>query len=496
MKMNNLLRVFRWPRALAPILIILGAVTLFAGCARQKPYLGLVTQRSSVASPRETATSKLESPAASPEAVASPREASAVQQEGAAPQREAGFTSLFDGQTLNGWTLVGKHGDGYGATNGVLYCARDGRGNLFTEQEYEDFILRFEFKLEDGSNNGIGIRAPLEGDAASLGMEIQILDEGAAERGRWGRLHPEQFHGSIYGVFAARKGALKPPGQWNTEEITARGRHIKVVVNGITVLDANLNTMSDPLTLAKHPGLFRERGHIGLLGHNDYVEFRQIRVKALPRGKDASPGTEGFTALFNGKDLTGWKGLVGDPKQRAMIKPAALVAAQTQADNLMRANWQVEDGLLVYRGTNFDNLCTVKDYANFELVADWKIAPYSDSGFYLRGTPQVQIWDPYTQPIKAGNELGSGGLYNNLTNAAKPLVVADKPVGEWNRTRILIVGDKVHVFLNDQLVVNNTVLENYWQRDLSLFPIGPIELQAHKTPVWFKNIYVRELPVR
>lgn len=443
------------------ILIATGVIILFAGCAPQPPYVASTAQRDSVAS-----------------------------------QRELGFTSLFDGQTLNGWTLVGQHGEGYGVTNSVIYCARGGGGNLFTEKEYEDFILRFEFKLDDSSKNGIGIRAPLEGDAAYLGMEIEILDEGAAERGRWGKLPPDQFHGSIYDVVAAKKGALKPPGQWNTEEITARGRHIKVVVNGITILDANLNTESDPVTIAKHPGLFRERGHIGLLGHNDYVEFRQIRVKELPRAKNANAGYEGFTPLFNGHDLTGWKGLVADPKQRATMKPAILAGEQAKADKLMRANWQIEDGVLVYRGTNFDNLCTTKDYANFELVADWKIAPGSDSGFYLRGTPQVQIWDPFTQPTKAGNEVGSGGLFNNQTNAARPLRVADKPVGEWNRIRVVLVGNKVHVFLNDELVVNNAVLENYWQRDLSLFPIGPIELQAHQTPVWFKNLYMRELPAR
>jgi hypothetical protein len=114
----------------------------------------------------------------------------------------------------------------------------------------------------------------------------------------------------------------------------------------------------------------------------------------------------------------------------------------------------------------------------------------------LRGTPQVQIWDPFTPPVKPGNEAGSGGLFNNQTAASRPLAQADNPAGDWNRTRLLIVGDKVHVFLNDRLVVNNTVLENHWQRDLPLFPIGPIELQAHQTPVWFKNIYIRELPAR
>lgn len=411
------------------------------------------------------------------------------------PARESGFRSLFDGQSLAGWKLIDQKGDGYGVTNGVIYCAKGGGGNLMTEKQYENFILRFEFKLEDGSNNGLGIRAPLEGDAAYLGMELQILDEGAADSGKWGKLRADQYHGSIYGVVAAKKGALRPPGEWNTEEVTAQGRRITVVVNGVTILDTDLNEIDDPYTIPKHPGLFRESGHIGFLGHNDYVEFRNIRIKELPDNPDRDGvAPAGFTSLFNGKDLKGWKGLVADPRKRAAMSPPELANAQARADDIMRDSWKIEDGALAYRGTNFDNLCTAKDYVNFEMLVDWKIAPSSDSGLYLRGTPQVQIWDPYTQPIPAGNAVGSGGLYNNSkTNGAIPLVVADKPIGEWNRFRIIMAGSSVHVFLNGELVVNGAILENYWQRDLPVFPFGPIELQAHQTPVWFKNIYLREL---
>ncbi len=414
----------------------------------------------------------------------------------ATAQRDTGFVSLFDGQTLNGWQLIGKSGDGYGVKDGVLYCARGGGGNLLTEKEYSDFIFRFEFKLEDGSNNGVGIRAPADGDAAYLGMEIQILDEVAADRGKWGKLRPAQYHGSIYDVVAARKGALKPVGEWNEQEITAIGRRIKVVLNGQTITDANLNEITDPAIIRKHPGLFRDRGHIGFLGHNDYLEFRNIRIKELPRlEKDHTP-PEGFTALFNGRDLTGWKGLVADPKKRAAMTPAQLAAEQVKADELMRANWKIEDGALAYRGKSFDNLCTVKDYGNFELLVDWKIEPYSDSGLYLRGSPQVQIWDPHTKPTKAGSEVGSGGFYNNQKNPSKALKVADKPIGEWNRFRILMVGEKAHIFLNGELVVRDTTLENYWDRSQPIYPTGQIELQAHNTPVWFKNIYIRELPAQ
>ncbi len=409
---------------------------------------------------------------------------------------ESGFISLFDGQTLNGWTLVGKHGPGYGVTNGVIYCAQGGGGNLLTEKEFDDFVLRFEFKLEDGSNNGIGIRAPLSGDVSSAGMEIQILDEGAAVRGKWGPLHDEQYHGSVYDLIAAKRGALKPPGQWNTEEITARGRQIMVVVNGQTILDANLNSVTDAAKLMKHPGLFRERGHIGFLGHNDYLEFRNLRVKELPHADSDNTPPEGFTALFNGKNLTGWKGLLNSPNdnpiKRAALTPKQRAEAQQEADDDMRAHWRVENGEIVFDGKG-RSLCTAKDYADFEMIVDWKIPAHGDSGIYLRGSPQVQIWDPFTQPVGHGAEVGSGAFYNNQKNPSKPLKVADKPIGEWNRFRIIMTGEMAHLYLNGELVTRDTVLENYWDRGQPIFPSGQIELQNHGGPLWFKNIYIREL---
>jgi len=412
---------------------------------------------------------------------------------------ESGFTSLFDGQTLNGWKLVGAKGGGYGVTNGVIFCARGGGGNLLTEKEYADFILRFEFKLEDGSNNGVGIRAPLDGDAAYAGMEIQILEEGAALRGKWGKLREEQYHGSVYDLIAAKRGALKPPGEWNTEEITARGRQIKVVVNGQTILDADLNSVTDPEKLLKHPGLFRERGHIGFLGHNDYLEFRNIRIKELPVQESANTPPPGFTALFNGRNLDGWKGLLKSPLDNP-IKRAALSAsehstAQQEADENMRAHWQVANGEFVFDGKG-RSLCTARDYANFEMLVDWKLPAHGDSGIYLRGSPQVQIWDPHTQPTKAGSEVGSGAFYNNQKHPSKPLKVADNPIGQWNRFRIVMVGEKAHVFLNGELVTRETVLENYWDRAQPMFPTGQIELQNHGDELWFKNIYIRELPAK
>jgi len=192
---------------------------------------------------------------------------------------EPGFQQLFDGQSLKGWTLVGGKGPGYVVKDGILVCPADGGGNLFTEKEYSDFIFRFEFRLTAGANNGVGIRAPLEGDAAYKGMEIQILDNTAP---RYAHLRPAQYQGSIYDVVPAKRGFLKPVGEWNQEEIRAQGRHIRVTLNGTIIVDANLADITDPEVLKKHPGLARTSGHIGFLGHGTRVEFRNIRVKQLP----------------------------------------------------------------------------------------------------------------------------------------------------------------------------------------------------------------------
>jgi hypothetical protein len=140
-----------------------------------------------------------------------------------------------------------------------------------------------------------------------------------------------------------------------------------------------------------------------------------------------------------------------NPRKRAALTPEERVAAQKQADEDIRGHWKVENGEIVFDG-KARSLCTMKDYANFEMLVDWKIPAHGDSGIYLRGSPQVQIWDPHTKPTKAGSEVGSGAFYNNQKNPRLPLKVADKPIGEWNRFRILIVGEHVHVFLNGELV--------------------------------------------
>lgn len=210
---------------------------------------------------------------------------------------------------------------------------------------------------------------------------------------------------------------------------------------------------------------------------------------ALLHGQELNKPPMGFKALFNGQDLTGWKGLVGNPKSRAAMSPEELAKAQAKADAQAREHWQVKDGVIVFDGKG-KSLCTAKDYGDFELYVDWKIKTGGDSGIYLRGSPQVQIWDPANKPA-AG--VGSGGLYNNQKNPSKPLVKADNPIGEWNTFYIKMVGDKVTVKLNGKLVVDNVTLENYWERDKPIYSTGQIELQNHGNTLWFRNIYIKEL---
>ncbi|MBE7544442.1 MAG: DUF1080 domain-containing protein [Bryobacteraceae bacterium] len=197
----------------------------------------------------------------------------------AAQQAETGFKSLFDGSTLNGWKLIRGRGRGYVVENGVIVCPEDGGGNLFTDREYSDFVLRLDWRLWEGGNNGIGIRAPLEGDAAYVGMEIQVLDDESPKYK--GRLKPTQYTGSIYDVFPARTGFVKRDGAWNSYEITAYGPRIHIVLNGETTLDADLSRVADEAVLRRHPGLRRRSGHIGFLGHGTRVEFRNIRVREM-----------------------------------------------------------------------------------------------------------------------------------------------------------------------------------------------------------------------
>jgi 3-keto-disaccharide hydrolase len=196
-------------------------------------------------------------------------------------ERNQGYKLLFDGRSMDEWTGAT---DTYLPEKGTItiHPEKGSGGNLYTKKEYSDFDFRFDFKLTAGANNGVGIRAPLTGDAAYVGMEIQILDNDAPE---YKDLHPYQYHGSVYGVVPAKRGYLKPVGEWNTEEIIAKGPKIKVILNGTIITDADITEARQNGTMdgKEHPGLKRDKGHIGFLGHGSVVQFRNIRVKDLAR---------------------------------------------------------------------------------------------------------------------------------------------------------------------------------------------------------------------
>lgn len=263
-----------------------------------------------------------------------------------------------------------------------------------------------------------------------------------------------------------------------------------------------------------------------------------LTAAAAARPDEPKP-PPGFTPLFNGKDLSGWTGHVTMP-ERAKYPPETVEELKKKRTEAALEHWSVKDGAIHFdrqqstawtvdgsgkvvkaKNKNGDDqkmgvsLATAKDYGNFELYLDWKIEKNGDSGLYLRGQPQVQIWDSDNSP-GARNEdkhTGSGGLWNNplppevakstdlalkLKEGQKigkiPLKKADKPLGEWNTFHITMVGDAVTIELNGELVVDKAKLPNYWDRGKPLPSTGPIELQYHGDPLWFRNIYVKELP--
>lgn len=206
---------------------------------------------------------------------------------------------------------------------------------------------------------------------------------------------------------------------------------------------------------------------------------------------------EGFKALFNGKNLEGWIGRGTDDPRKWAAMDAEEKAQKLQADNeSLKQHWRVEDGLLINDGKG-KYATTVDEFKDFILLVDWKmVAPNGDSGIYLRGVPQVQIWDPDNPAQnKHGNQKGSGGLWNNNqgSEGKDPLVKADKPIGEWNTFRIKMIGDRVTVHLNDQLVVDNAVMHNYFDRKNPVFESGVIQLQTHGSEMHFRNVFIKEL---
>jgi hypothetical protein len=385
---------------------------------------------------------------------------------------------LFNGKDLSGWK-----GEGYTVEGGAIVCTPQGR-NLITEETFANFVLDFEFQLTPGTNNGLGIHYPGTGDAAYTGMEVQILDSTAE---KYKDLKDYQFHGGLYTMAAAKQGFLKPVGEWNQQRVTVMGPSLKVELNGEIILQVDLNETSKKFP--KHEGVKRRAGHIGWLGHGDRVAYRNINIGELPPvANEAGVKAAGFTKIFDGTTLNGWK----------------------HTPDI--SNWKAIHGIIKHNGQKgpINDLWTEKSYGDFTLVCDWrwsgrgpqksqpKVMPDGsnngtveieefDSGIYLRGNTksQVNLWN---WPI------GSGEVYGYRTDAkmspeikagVTPKANNDKPIGEWNRTMIDLKGDRLTVTLNGKVVIDKAQLPGIPES-------GPIGLQHHGSAIDFANIWIKQ----
>lgn len=401
-------------------------------------------------------------------------------------QEKESFRLLFNGKDLTGWK-----GEGYAVENGAIVCLPNKGRNLMTEATFSSYILDFDFKLEPGTNNGLGIHYPGHGDGAYTGMELQILDNSAE---KYKDLKDYQFHGSMYTLAAAKKEGLKPQGEWNNQRVSVLGSEMKVVLNGTGILTADLDELA-----AKHPkheGVRRRSGHIAFLGHGDKASFRNINILEVPpAANEAGVKAAGFKQLFNGRDLTGWK------------------YESDGADN-----WFVANRILKHTGAKgkTNDLWTEQTFKDFTMVFDWRwsgrgqvknqpvilpdgtqeTAPDGtkvtaeieelDSGIYLRGNTksQINLWN-WT--------CGSGEIYGyridpkqspEVKAACTPKRKADRPVGEWNRMMISVKGQTVNISLNGETVIENATLNEMPAE-------GPIGLQHHGQAIDFANIWVK-----
>ena len=451
---------------------------------------------------------------------------------------DEGFVSLFNGKDLAGWEGATAM---YGVDPkepGVLQCfperaAQGQGGNLYTAKDYRNFVLRFEFMMPTNGNNGLGIRMnPPEKDAAYYGMcELQLLDDGGSEyydaAAKKDKLRPYQYTGSVYGVVPSRRdnvgkqiwgkdknfagggSYVRRPGMWNFEEVKVIGSEIEVYLNGYLITKADVSKFKGDGGTPDgkmHPGLHNTTGRVGWLGHGHNVKWKNIRIKELPA--DAKMGgacpfqraqaPEGFETYFDGCSSqlkTMWKGVTtqekfDNPKVRQAATSEKRAAMQQIADKGRDEHWHIRNGNLFFDGYQGGySLATAKDYGDFEMWCDWRIMSVTgDSGLYLRGAPQVQIWDAHNQW-----HIGSGGLYNNKKNPSQALKIADRQVGDWNRFHVIMRGEKVTVWLNGELVVDNVTLENYWDRNQTIFPKEQIELQCHGDPTEWRNIFIKPL---
>ncbi|MDR0505900.1 MAG: DUF1080 domain-containing protein [Dysgonamonadaceae bacterium] len=362
---------------------------------------------------------------------------------GDATDKEAAFQALL---SLQGFEIAGE----------LLEISKDGNASAYSKRALERYVQLVSNPEISGENRRLFLTNALE-----LAKTDELKNEILKHIGQTG---------SLIGLLLAGEYLNQPALQQS-----AANAVMNIALNNANCKGKNVRDL-----LVKTAKIL----------NNPDAEYQR---EAIRKHLDKMPQEEGFISVFNGKDLTGWKGLVKNPLVRAKMKPEELAKEQTKADEQMRKDWKVENGLLIFDGTGYDNICTDKQYGDFEMYIDWKLEPSAeaDAGIYLRGTPQVQIWN--TARTDVGAQVGSGGLYNNKKNPSIPLKVADNQLGEWNNFYIKMTGDRVTVIFNGQLVVDNIILENYWDASQPVSPFEQIELQAHGSKVYYRNIYVKAL---
>jgi hypothetical protein len=376
--------------------------------------------------------------------LAAPCKADAQGQLVSEAERKDGWFPLFNGVDLTGWTATGAHPEAFYVKDGVIECDGSGGGWLRTDKQFENFILRIEYKLTKGANSGIAIRALPQGSPAFSGMEIQLLDD----HGKRPRAYTT---GAIYDSVAPTKNTSRPAGEWNEMEITCNDRQVKVALNGTEIVDTNLDDYTTPIN--NHTPL-KDRATCGLIELQDHTGhhlwFRNIRIKPLPGGV-------GWRPLFNREDLTGWR-TVGTAK------------------------WQVKDGVLV-GSQGQGHIFTKSAYDNLILRTSLRISSHGNSGVYFRVQDLADWPEGYEAQVDHHDPNNPTGSLYGMCKAAN-VVTRD---GEWFTMQVTADGPHIVIEVNGETVVDT--------HDTT-FQGGMIALQAHdpSSVVQYRDVEIKLLP--
>jgi hypothetical protein len=394
-----------------------------------------------------------------------------------------GFSPLFPGDSLAGWKISDWSdlrtpqkvpGQAWKIEDGVLYGLNK-RTWIVSPKEYGDFVLKLETKISRASNGGIGLRFPLEGDPAYKGMEIQVVDHDVYYRGG---TEPKQRTGSIYDEIAA-EDSVKPPGQWNSWEITARGSRITIVLNGETVIDADLSGHSEARQQKGPPLAERPlKGHIGFQNLSGTITLRNIMIKELDGAE------EQFVSLFNGRNLDGWVNV-----------------------NCAPETWTVREGMIICSGVPTGVMRTEKQYENYVLELEWRhMKKGGNAGLFIHSGDLPVTGKPFTRAIEVqildGRNTGSYTSHGDVFGIQGATMTPDKlhpngwmrslpserrcnPAGQWNHYRVESRNGTI------ELAVNGKVVTRAYHANPRK---GYICLESEGGLVHFRNIRICELP--